>query len=684
MPKIALKMKVRIKIDPKKKAGIRFPLNEFLTQYFNKFYSDLNDTVSGYRSVQEHANRDKIIQFVSGKIPDFDLLRLLIRGAFLLRDFDLLHLKQTDIEEQSARISEISNFIADIEKNMRMSFVPVPNINHALQTYLNPNTLLIRQVDGCLEFPNDKNNNQNNILSTFDPPSINFKEMNRIMKIYLLREDVENYTVSDGVFYISSKQFNCELVLCGLYSNPVWKIIKVNSTINSRALESAVMRRMDGSLKKLLQFLAYHDSCTVPSCPAPVEPPTLQSNNVYKITRHFRVGALILEFNTVASSFTIIHNVVDRLQKSTHVELLHPDSIITTGNNSNKLIGFYSRNTQDQFQKKNLQSNPLDKNRLNLISPFVDNHILLFECFLAITSFVPEARLDNAVITRHFVITVFPTNNDPLITNNTQTPTHPTRLAPSYKLFYLKIPTVSYSFLNSNVEFDSTNTLNLDIFCSSNLKSILRRAELVLIQHNIPDQYKLIEHTPNEKLLLEIPGLKLLITNSFKSTLKFLTEDCASFTFTTALTFVLNFHKFYLCSLLPLVATEKSLIFDYEELLGENITITVTPSGYKITGEAARKALNVPSLFSHADDSVFTKLFRAYIVNRFYAIKKILNISTSNKNSLILQNNHSIVITEEGLKYFNAQNSLVSETTRILNTERIILNALKTAALILN
>ncbi len=240
---------IRIKKESNVDMREKILLKSFLSKYFNQFYIDLNDIISDYRSVQEHGSRDKIIDFVSNKIKDFELLNLIIKGVYLHRDLDFLEMKKNDMLEQRRRIEDICEFIGRIEENMRMSFIPKPNINHAMIAYTDPSKLMVRTSKIVF---GDKTNDGDE--------GIDLAEMDKLMKIYLMREKIKNYKVENGVLYIFSKYFTFELTLCGLYEDPKWKIIKATHIYNSKNFEMHVIRAVDGSIGKIIEFIEFYEA----------------------------------------------------------------------------------------------------------------------------------------------------------------------------------------------------------------------------------------------------------------------------------------------------------------------------------------------------------------------------------------------------------------------------------------
>ncbi|KCZ76142.1 hypothetical protein H311_02866, partial [Anncaliia algerae PRA109] len=59
---------------------------------------------------------------------------------------------------------------------------------------------------------------------------LNYDEMNRLLKIYLLKENLEgiDYKIEDGVLTLYSRLLQIKLTLCGEIENPQWKIFDIN------------------------------------------------------------------------------------------------------------------------------------------------------------------------------------------------------------------------------------------------------------------------------------------------------------------------------------------------------------------------------------------------------------------------------------------------------------------------
>src|SRR5690606_29129967 len=108
-----------------------------------------------------------------------------------------------------------------------------------------PTDIINNHIKDKDEFINQKEEYDRSDISLVDSnnSNINFTEINRYMKIYLLKEDLENYELENGILSIKSKNLLFELALCGDFKDPKWKLIKVRTTVKDKKINEVIMGR---------------------------------------------------------------------------------------------------------------------------------------------------------------------------------------------------------------------------------------------------------------------------------------------------------------------------------------------------------------------------------------------------------------------------------------------------------
>jgi len=255
--KIYPMLRIRIKTRPRVHAQSSIRLDRFFSLYLQNMFSELNTVLSNYHSIQEHTSRNRIIELISKKLKDLDLLQVFIGGACLLRSLLHLRLKGEDCCFYGHRISEMSDFLAMLHENMKTGFIPRANFSLALQTQLDCRKLLPLDVYRAL----DDSQGQNPFVQTaqhqITPADLSY--IHRLMRIHLLRENIESFTIENGILTIDSRFFTFELALCGQVQSPQWLLFKVKSYTGTRKLEDQLKRRLT-SIDQIVKFIRFFEN----------------------------------------------------------------------------------------------------------------------------------------------------------------------------------------------------------------------------------------------------------------------------------------------------------------------------------------------------------------------------------------------------------------------------------------
>lgn len=697
-------LRVRIKTLPKDTECIKMTLKDFFRLYFRNLFNEMNSILSDYHSIQEHSNRSKLIEFVNKKQKDLDLLQIFVKGAYLSNDLNLMRFKSDDTVRAGLRIVEMADFIAILYENMKMSFIPVPNFDLSLQTHIDTAKLLPIAA--------------NQIKNEIEPRD--FEEIHRMMRIYILKENLNNYSIENGVLIIKSDFFTFELALCGDFTNPQWHLYKVKSFLNHKSVEDQIQKRLK-SIESICDFIRFYESrkrandvfndldkksgfyqnfagvknglnfrghlkdnefiCKIIGkdfMKDLISPTKDEINQVFdtlkkepfeKTNKNVEEGK---EFRSdiFGSNLTFIRkNMFFSLCKEKNVCYFGENAQIcglkflkiSLKNESSNICGSVSSKGCYDYvfgsNKRNLNSNLIDgitpavmnsntksgmpnetvastifSTHLADFITFIDQNITFFEILLGIIDLSFTVEIKNSLIANFF------------------------KIDRDFNLFYND--QLLFSFSNSQL----------------NLKAIIQKIRLLEIQTAFKALNDVIESKPGEKLSLFINGIKIVISNGFKTNLKFLTEDCQKFTINQALQYTINFGAFYLHNIYPDAFLVSKVFFCFVDLFNENVSVTIENGLFKIEGPNMLMSSKISASSEPNDLKMLFTLYKVWLANRFIAIKKEFDISNgrSRDDQIILKDENTILLTKEGLKYQSKEQINDAQINRALNTERSI------------
>lgn len=824
-------LKVCIKKNPRPDTTPKISLKKIASLYFNKFYLDLNTVLSDYRSIQEYSNRNKIIEFVGKKVRGLDLFFMLVKGAYGQGSLRMRLLRQLDCIEEGTRMVEIADFMAGMFENMKTSFIPRHDFGMALQAFIDPAKLLAR---GALRAwaPEDAaaagspnagesivglssmclNNNEassavdalgNKVYahepsagenaSSTDENGINFEEIHRLMRIYLIKETIEDYEIGDGLLQIHFEHFSFELALCGECNDPQWKVLRVHSAIKSQMLETHLIKRLPPVIADIQAFAMLYKSrknaldvfnslkgdasgfyqnftgkigdttitgrvkdsrffCDIErngerkmlvdrpcsdilgavdgstkEAPEAVQTEgayfkdfnkegfgenyTFYAENLFLCfpvaKRVFYIGEYPngcgLRYSTVhlrvrngrlvgdtSMEGAFIESIEDRLaeaereigtRKGTacvikgdglgNTFIAQGSGAIISGGKMGGTPGAASKkrkaalplhvkdgriNAEQGFnflktmKPAEAAESPGIENYLQAVKEFVERNRGCLAIFYKALCLGVRLEIDERILSDAFVIRQ---GSDASADSEG-----------AYTIVYDTMPGLG----------------SLADFSCPGMHGVIAKAMLIALQADTPDGFAVIEKKAGEKIMLEINNIRILITDKFKTDLKFLTKDCERFSFSEALEFTKNFGCFYRSSLLPTALNRHALVFSFYDLTGEDVVVTRAGDGYKISGSNLLRMLQLGSVFDENDTKAIVTLYRAYLINRFHSIKRLLRIEDGDKNLILMPSGCKIQLTPEGLKFFGEDGGLDNERTRILNTERSFLGCLDGSA----
>lgn len=295
-------MKIKIKTFKTIEQHENYSLNDFLREYINSLYIELNTLLSNYHSIQEHNNRNQIIEFVNIKRISMDLLEYLVKGAFHLQELNFIRTKGNECAFMGMKLAEIADHLAFLFEEMKAVIVPKHSLVYAIKSIMNPIGLIPTNIlsgsdvlpntdnliklenlkpeefgffstkdnsanpdknkDSCDENLSSENNNQKIIGREIENSKFgtrNIDEIHRLMRIYLLKEDIGNYELKDGILTVKSRFLEFDLVLCGNILNPEWKLFAVKTYINNKKIEEKLLKSLSSSLENIIGFIKFYE-----------------------------------------------------------------------------------------------------------------------------------------------------------------------------------------------------------------------------------------------------------------------------------------------------------------------------------------------------------------------------------------------------------------------------------------
>lgn len=683
-------LKLRIKTQPRGEESLKSTLKDFFKLYFRNLYNELNSLLSDYHSIQEHSNRGKIIEFASKKQKDLELLQVFVTGSFLNSKLNLLRFKSEDAVRNSAKIVEMAEFLAILYQNMKSSFIPSPNIELALQM----------QIDIFKLLPA----NSKPILNEIEDSD--FEEIHRLMKIYILKENIKNYTIDKGILTIKSDFFDFELALCGDILNPSWHLLKVRSFLNNKKVEDQLQKRLP-TIERIVSFIEFFemkkrvsDVYNILEHRSGFYQNFTGSKNGFDVHGQLIGNIFICKISNKNLNQKFVNPKVDEIYKfldSNSSKIIKPVTIaIEEGKEFKPLIFdanitifrnnmFFCLCKEHNIGYFGMNSQICGLKYMKMTIKYINGSL---SCFLSNTGTIHYQFGSHS---NQFIDSIGEGNS--LISNNVSI--YHTKLKEFIHFidhnlqffeiiwrirdlsFTVEIKDALYgSFFKIDKDLDlytiesvkiSSNSTN-----SNKIDSLLQKTRLLHIQNAFKDNLCVLESKIGEKIILSISDIKIAINNTVKTSLRFLTEDCQKFNINEALQYTINFGSFYQNNLYPDVFSVKKIVFVFLDLLDENVSITIENNLFKINGSSTLKAAKINNLFSKDDIKTFIVLYRLWIANRFMALKKELGSGSDKDDQVDLGNGKSISLTLEGLKYHSNDPLKDSEINRALNTEKFI------------
>lgn len=704
-------LRIRFKTEAKETWLPTSTLNSFFKLYFNSLHAELNAILSDFHSIQEHAFRNKVIEFTKKKLKDFELLQTFVRGAFLFHELQMQTLKGNASSVSSLKIVEMADFLAMLFENMKTGFIPSPNFNLALQTYIDYRKLLPKDIDSLFKPSNEDLEDEAN-ASNDNISQAGFEKIHRMMKIYMLKEESPNFTIENGILTIRSLFFQFDFALCGEYENPHWQLFKVKSYAGSKRVEDQFLRRLPtiALVSKFIEFFENRKKAT------DIFKALEQKSGFYQ--------NFTGKIGNIDISGYFLNNIFHcRIENNHLTKDLKSPSI----DEFNGLVITQAPQEDNDQKQKAIEKNIFEF-RPDIFGPnrtfFSGNMFFCISeskatCFFGEISSISGISWStiNLKETESSIVGVFGDfSHDEAeslisqicghlgsftsISTEKSYSAYVKYLKGNYEMLYVihALRDLKFRCLVSNCllsdEFYLDSTLNLylldyqqnkfNLNCISSgckeLFMIKKKLRILLLQTRTLSQYQPIETKPGISTCLSINNIQVKVSDAVVTDNKFLTEDCETFNITKAINYIINFGVLYRYNLLPAVFSERKVCFFFSYFVEETVEISIGDDGtYTLSGEKTLEITKLPCKFTANDTKVFLILYKFFLADRFIFLKKELEFRDISQNSDVIDlgDHGKILLTQEGIKFKNNDPDQEKEMNLVLNTERNVLHYFK-------
>ncbi|ELA42839.1 uncharacterized protein VICG_00154 [Vittaforma corneae ATCC 50505] len=717
-------LRVRIKTRSRAQQQNTTRLDQFFTLYFQNVFFELNAILSDYHSIQEHASRNRIIEFASRKLKDLDLLQTFVKGAFLLKNLLYLKFKGDDCANYGYKIVEMADFLAILYENMKTSFIPRPNFNLALQAFMDYRKLLPIEIYRLLGrnksiFTELYRNTDQNLIFEED-----LVHIHRMMKIYLLRESVDNFRIENGILHLQSKFFTFKLALCGFYQRPQWQLFKVKSYTNSRKVDDQLLRRL-ATIDSIVKFMKFFESKKKAlSVFNLLETKTgfyqnftgtvngidcqgyLKHNDFYcKISnkdqyKKFKnsdideIKGYLLDINALKEpKRDEVISQTDNADMGFKPGIFGPNIAIFIRDmffclNKAQGVCFFGKMPPIcglAFQK--LHFIVVDSKVTAVTENFdvsgqdtiaIENFTNFIECNIGFLMILHELRdlniqckINQCLSARSFYVdssfNLYHLDN------------HGSKTLINIDRFTLKTANnmVHQNIGNVgcvNIPANYANTSYKD----SLIRNLVDKIRLMAVQDGMPQNIEISENKIGEVMVFSFMNITVKITDSIKTCIKTLTEDLQHFNISSGFNYIKKFGIFYTYNLIPTIFTENRLCFDFSDFIDEIVEVAFKNDVYLITGPKMLQIAKMTSLFTANDSKVFHILHKFFLANRFIFLKKVFGnlAGKSDSGEIYLDESKRICLTQEGIKFRSNSPENDLRLTDVLNLERDVLQHL--------
>ncbi|KAI5169455.1 hypothetical protein PAEPH01_0729 [Pancytospora epiphaga] len=696
-------LSICIKRAPRRDENPKISLRKFVSSYLNEFYIKLNGILRDYRSVREHGHRNGMIEFATTMIRDIELFLMVISGAYLQHNLRVTTLKRYDYMEQGGHIIGMADFIAAMFENMKASFIPKHDFSFALQAALDPSKLLpsFYGPPGSSNVKNQQpieegvDSSESELVKDETPSKPDFEEIDRLIKIYLLGEDISNYTIENGILTLHYRYITLEVALCGDYKSPSWMLISAKTVFEEPAIERLLVNKLPKSLRGIIAFCIFYEARRLAQ-----DVFSNLKNEVSGFYQNFTGKILNYPLHGYINETGFVCEVLVNEKPFKFVNKAHSEiwGVLRGAENDEKVA-----EDEHQFYTTDYEVDVFGEN----ITFFFNNVYLCFpktrplfhvgdrmDCrsCMSVGLCWNDGRL---VGCSGDAPNLCPATNDGQMFSIRRILDFVRRNEEYFPILHVVLPLARWLSIDGGIatpfcrisgrytisELPGDGGLNSDAQCwehsSTSVEEIINKAMLLYLQTCLPVGFSIIENIVGRKFILEIHNIQVSVSPQLKAGLKYLTDDCNQFNIVDGLEYIKNFGILYKYNIFPSSWTLKQVIVDLSGLTGEMIMIEKEEEGFSIYGPNTLKMLNIGRVFNEENIHTIGMLHKAFIVNRFSHIKKIYAQGVIDKNTVELPNGNKIVLTADGLTYVLSTGLVSSEYSHLLNVSHSIIDCLK-------
>ncbi|ORD98683.1 hypothetical protein A0H76_2071 [Hepatospora eriocheir] len=210
---------------------------EFTEMFINSIINKFNTRFNDFYSVNEFANRTKLIEMINLVKNDLDRFILVMYAFYIYDEVKLLTKQKFVYDCFHFNVIDAGEYLRFTYENIKTSFVPSADVTLALMTYFDKNY--------CKEKESIKFDNKN-------------KDLDKLAKILLFRQNLKNINyVQNGRFLeLTASNLKIKLGLYGTIEHPSWIIISVEG-FNEKVLKM-IKTNFNDKLNNLIDFMSYY------------------------------------------------------------------------------------------------------------------------------------------------------------------------------------------------------------------------------------------------------------------------------------------------------------------------------------------------------------------------------------------------------------------------------------------
>lgn len=209
--------------------------NSYLNQVINKVYEEIEEC---FESLRYTGDRNEFAACFNGQSTTFKKLSVLLKLLKYAEEIENTQKALEDVESGHSSFVCAADNLAYMFEDFKTKTRPTLSIRSALRFYKDYNLLYPRVL-------------------LHKETEVGYQEINRLIKIYLLKESFDNFSVriKDGVAVLESEYFIFRMTLCGDIKNPEWKLFDIN-----REHKASFLSSLPSDVSKLNFFVGLYSS----------------------------------------------------------------------------------------------------------------------------------------------------------------------------------------------------------------------------------------------------------------------------------------------------------------------------------------------------------------------------------------------------------------------------------------